>query len=269
MHLQEFFAEHPTFSTEEAAEFLRVHATGNALTRRRLLTYHHARGHVVNVRRGLYAYVPVGADAERYPVDPYLVASRMTSDAVLGYHTALELHGHAQSIHERFTYLTARKFVRVLDFRGATFHAVQQPASLRRQHAEMTGVVTLDRRGASVRVTTPERTLVDMLDRLDLSGGHEEVWQSFGGFRWIDARAVADYAVLLGNATTVARVGFFLEQHREVLDVDDASLARLRAARPKQPSRFDPHRREDDRLVSEWNLLVPARVLDREWEELV
>ena len=39
------------------------------------------------VRRGLYTVVPAGADPGACPVDPYLLASRLAGDAVLGYHT--------------------------------------------------------------------------------------------------------------------------------------------------------------------------------------
>ena len=35
----------------------------------------------------------------RLTVDPYLVAAKMTEDAVLAYHTALEFHGRAYSVH--------------------------------------------------------------------------------------------------------------------------------------------------------------------------
>lgn len=58
---------------------------------------------LVRVRRGLYAVVPPGASAESYPVDPFLLASRMAKDAVQAYHTALEFHGEAYSVYEYFT----------------------------------------------------------------------------------------------------------------------------------------------------------------------
>ena len=78
--------------------------------------------------------------------------------------------------------------------------------------------------------------------------------------------AVVEYATRLRSAVAAARVGWFLEQHRQVLMVDDACLARLEHLRPRQPRYFDG-RRESGKFLSRWNLVVPPRILDRAWEE--
>ncbi len=49
------------------------------------------------------------AEPSSVPVDPYLVAAKMTEDAVLAYHTALEFHGRAYSVHWRLVYVSASK----------------------------------------------------------------------------------------------------------------------------------------------------------------
>ena len=43
------------------------------------------------------------------------------------------------------------------------------------------------------------------------------------------------YPLLLGNATTAAKVGFSLEQHKETLMVELSHLESLRACRPRKP----------------------------------
>ena len=40
----------------------------------------------------------VALDPASMTVDPYLMAAKMTEDAVLAYHTALEFHGRANSV---------------------------------------------------------------------------------------------------------------------------------------------------------------------------
>ncbi len=54
------------------------------------------------MRRGLYAVVAPGNTPETCPVDPYLVAAKSADDAVLAYHTALEVHGKAHSVFEQY-----------------------------------------------------------------------------------------------------------------------------------------------------------------------
>ena len=127
--------------------------------------------------------------------------------------------------------------------------------------------LTVERANVSLRVASLERTLVDVLNRPRLSGGWEEVWRSLESVEFFDLDRMVEYALLLSNATTVARVGFFLEQHRDVLMVNEAHLARLRHHRPRRPHYLDRARR-GGRLVTEWNLVVPTDVMERSWAEV-
>ena len=111
MKLDTFFARNAVFTVDDIGRFLSAEDEGNRETRDALLRYHQERGRIVRVRRGLYASVPIGSDPHTFPVDPLLVASRLCDDAVLAYHTALEFHGIAQSIHSSHTVLTARPLV--------------------------------------------------------------------------------------------------------------------------------------------------------------
>jgi hypothetical protein len=70
-----------------------------------------------------------------------------------------------------------------------------------------------------------------------------------------------------GNATTAAKVGFYLEQHRESLMVDEAHLKTFRDRRPRQPHYLERSRRKAGRFVAAWNLVVPEEVYGRSWEE--
>ena len=75
-----------------------------------------------------------------------------------------------------------------------------------------------------------------------------------------------DFARKLESRLTAARVGFFLDRHREELMVEDEHLEAFRELAPTAPSYLDS-KREPGTLVSDWNLIVPDRVLGREWME--
>jgi hypothetical protein len=165
---------------------------------------------------------------------------------------------------DRYAVLT-RSHLRPLSFQGSEFVGVRPP--LRALPDLGGGVVTEAHAGGTVRVTTFERTLVDVLDAPDLGGGWEEVWRSLEMVEYFDLAAVVAYALKLGSALTAARVGFFLAQHRESLSVEEQHLKPLREHARRQPSYLD-REREPGRLVKSWNLVVPDRVLDRTWEEV-
>lgn len=265
MKAQDLFAKTPVFTHKEfAASFAGTDRSPRTVDS--VLAYYVQAGHILRVRRGLYVSMPRGADPKKHPVDPFLLAGRMTPDAVLAYHTALEFHGKAYSVHKQLVFLTCLAS-RPLTFRGHRFRPVPPPKALRDAKNESFGVTTAERAGVPLKVTSLERTFVDVLDRHDLVGGWEEAWRSLEMVEYFDLDQVVAYALLLGNATTVAITGLFLEQHREALMVDDRVLRRLRRRRPRQPHYVERGKKQPSRLVPAWNLVVPERVLSRAWEE--
>ncbi|MCK4485602.1 MAG: hypothetical protein KAU38_02450 [Desulfobacterales bacterium] len=101
-----------------------------------------------------------------------------------------------------------------------------------------------------------------------LGGGWEEIWRSLESVEFFDLDQVVRYALFLGNATTIAKIGFYLEQHRDALMVDDAHLQNLQAHRPKQPHCLARTGKAPRRLVAEWNLVVPEEILRQSWAEV-
>ncbi len=163
---------------------------------------------------------------------------------------------------------SASRPLRPLTFRSHVFRGTKFPHALFRAGKVHFAVSTAERSGQSLRVATLERTLVDVLDRPDLSGSWEEIWRSLECVEFFELDKVVEYALLLGNATTGAKVGFFLEQHREPLMVEDRHLKALHDMRPRQPHYLDRSRRKSGRLVLEWNLVVPREVLERTWTSI-
>lgn len=192
----------------------------------------------------------------------------MTDDAVLAYHTALEIHGRAYSVYRRFTYLSRRPSQPVR-FRGFEFRCVVAPKVLRDRDQESFGVTEIERQGLPVRVTDLERTFVDALDRPDLCGGREEVWRSLESIEYLKLDEVVKYVRLPGKPTTAARVGFFLQQHREALMVDEKQLGKLRKLAPRQPHYLERRNRSGGTLLKDWNLIVPEDVVNRSWAEVM
>jgi len=107
--------------------------------------------------------------------------------------------------------------------------------------------------------------MVDVLDRPSLAGSWEEIWRSLESVEYYDLDTVVRYALLLGNATTVAKVGYFLSQHKEHLMVTDAHLELLRDHRPRTAHYLVRRDRTGGTFVPEWNLIIPREVATRSW----
>lgn len=261
----DFFEAHPVFRHDEFIASRRA-LDGSRHTSNNVLAMHLAAGRLLRVRRGLYAVVPRGLDPKRAPVDPYLVASHLTGDGVVAYHAALQFHGKSYSISRRYHFLTDRRS-RPFRFRDLDFVPVLDTALAGTSNRERSGIAEHAHAGGRVRVTTLERTLVDALDAPDRCGGWEETWRSLELVEYFDLDAVIRHALAKGSALTIAKIGFFLEQHRDALMVEDAHLRRLRCRAPAQP-RYVDVRRTPGKLVVGWNLVVPPALLKRDREDL-
>ena len=268
MKLNEFLSQHDVFTVEDLDLFLSEKGSGKPSTRKALLTYYRKQGRIVPIRRGLYAVIPFGSLPDSSPVDPYLLTAKITKDAVLAYHTALEFYGKAYSVYTRLHYLTTRRSLPVR-FRSYEIRGVLVPRSLRAKGMEMFGIARHKRSGVKLRVTSLERTLVDVLDRPELTGSWEEIWRSLESVEFFDIDQVVEYVLLLENATTAAKVGFFLEQHKETLMVDDFHLKPLRKLCPQRPHYLMRGKRQGGRLVKGWNLMVPDEILNQSWGEVL
>jgi len=264
MKPQEFFATRPIFTLAEYRELVngtRDHSRATEQT----IAYYTMQGRIRRVRRGIYAAVALGSTPEQFSFDPFLVAGKLTDDAILGYHTALAYYGKTYSTIDHFRVITQHQF-KSFRLAGAQFSGVSFPRSLILAGQTMVETTKVERSGVLIHVTTYERTLVDTLDRPQYSPSWEDIWRALAMIEYVNPDAVIRYVQLLGNATTAAKVGYFLEQHRESLMIDDIVLAKLEAQRPLSPH-YITKPGQDGRLVARWNLIVPAQVVTRDWEE--
>jgi len=263
MDMRTFLAKYPVFTRAEIEKTLNEDYSTAPGTVNARLAYHVQAGHIIQLQRGLYASVPTGANPSSFVPDPWLVASKLADDVVIAYRSAFQFHGRSYAVSDDVVFLS-KVAIKPRQIYGCRFRRVPHPQALRDQNQILFGVEMLDRLGQDIRATSLERSLVDVLDRPDLGGGWEEIWRSAESVEYYDISQVIEYALLLRNATTAAKVGFFLEQHQEQLTVEACQLDRLREARSLQPHYLK--RGKTGRLIAGWNLIVPEEILNRTWE---
>ena len=119
---ESFFRERGAFTTREFQTYLAENDMRLARRPARILQAYAAQGRVQRLKRGLY--VPSGEN-DPAPALQY-VASRMTPDAVLAYHTALQCYGGAYSVWFHAIY-AARRPVRPLRVRSGLIRGTAFP----------------------------------------------------------------------------------------------------------------------------------------------
>ncbi len=264
MRLKQFFETHAVFRYEDLAEFMVAQGKYRRESWQQQLNYHKKAGHIIHIRKFLYAVKPL--TSQDYWVDPYLIASKAAGDAVIAYHTALELHNIAYSTFSELVFLTNRRMA-PFSYEAQRYRAINQPKVLIDVGREKYGMEDIKRNGIMVKITSLARTVVDVLDRADLGGGWEEIWRSLDHITQLDVESVVTYALLLNNSTTVAKVGYFLEQRPIHYAVDQSQIQKLLPHIPKQPHYMNRAQRGDGKYIERWHLIVPHEIINRTWEE--
>lgn len=230
-----------------------------------MILYNKRMGYVGTIKEGLYYAIRPGQSAQTAPVDPFLLASRMAPDAVLSYHTALDLLGLGHSDFNSY-YCFSNRYRPALRFRRDHFRVVLTPEKLQKKSQELYNTERVERLGMKIIVTGKERTLVECLEKPQNCGGFEEMYRSLEKIPFIRPDVLEQYLDLREQKNLYARTGLFLEQHREDLQVEDSLLQHLAQNVTAQPV-YWTQLRKGGVLMKRWNLIVPENVRDRSWEE--
>ena len=256
-----FFSAHPVFRRAEYAAAVGRRSRDKVVTA--MLAQHLRAGNIRRIARGVFASVPKHADAATWTVDRFLAASRLRRDAVIAYHSALELHGCAYT-EGRDVQVIAKGEPGMFDADNITCRFVRPP----RGFLPPDGVTVFDRLGQDLSVTTIERTIVDLFDRYDLAGGAEELFNSLDLVVRVDAATLVRYARDLGKATAAGALGFWLERDRQRLGVPESALEELRTLAPSQSRYALGANPGEGRTARGWNVILPVGAVESRFEGL-
>ena len=255
-----FFSATPVFTRADY-----VHAVGRApedKTVTAMLAQHVKAGNIKRIARGLYASVPKHADPETWWVDRFLLASRLRPNAVVGYHSALELHG--------FAYTAGFDVQAIAPGEPGHFKTAEFTCRFVRPGVPLgsDSVTAVDRLGQSVAVTTLERTVADVFDRPDLAGGAEELVNSLNLIGRLDTDRLTQHLAANCNATAAGAAGWWLETQREHLRILDATLEAIRDLAPRQNRYALGAAVGHGRTAPGWGVILPAALVERRFEGL-
>jgi len=223
------------------------------------------KGWIERVGRGRYLLNPSRHGPEAIPdTDPLRAGSHIVRPYYFGYASAAELWG--------FLLQAGRVYYIVTPVR--TSIRLTHPAQfqfVRMRPERFFGSKEIRRRNESVRVSDPERTVIDCVDRPDLSGGMGGAVQVIDRAKpRIEWSRLSDYLERMNNRSLALRVGFLAEQVRPSVSPPRSWGKRWRARPgdpwvPLGPPRTFGRRGSHD---PRWHIIrnVPDRVLYAEVE---
>jgi len=210
--------------------------------------------YVERLSKGIYVS-HVGPWMEK-PPSVFLLPAYLSDDAVLGFHSALDVFGHGHSQFFFVNYFSSKPGRKKINYGNYSVKGVATPVALVRRQATGFGVVERTIEGQRVKVTGRERTLVDCLDRLDLAGGPEEIIRSVGAFPYIKFDLLLEYLHLRNKPSLFSKTGFVLESYRELFNFSKGQEQQIKKGLTDAVTYIGP-RRSGYRYISKWRLMVP------------
>lgn len=213
---------------------------------------------ILKLRRGVYVIAPLEAGergAEDYTVHGFVIASFLASPYYIGYWSALNHHGLTEQTPPSVYVVTTlpKKSRAILDTR---FVFVTVPK------AKVFGIEETEVEKRSVRISSPEKTVVDCLDHPEHCGGVEEVAKAiYFSKDELDFKKVVGFARKIGNNTVAKRLGYIAE----TLGLDECTRLLSGIEIKSGYSLLDPTLPRKGGIREKWKLVVNAPIDAGRW----
>lgn len=217
----------------------------------KLLARWNGQGWIRRLRRGFYAPVPITALGQKQVLeDPWVIVPELFGPACIGGWSAGEYWGLTEQLFRTTCVLTARP----IREKEQTIEGI--PFMLKHVRSEtLFSMRPVWRGSVKIDVTSPAKTIIDMLDDPAIGGGIRHVAECLGGYferEGASGSELLDSADQLGNRAVFKRLGFLAERLAGQQDLAAACRERLSRGTAKlDPSAPCP------RLVTRWRLWVP------------
>ena len=198
---------------------------------------------IKKVRNGLYVFVDQNGF---HSLSRYEIASNVTSDAFIAYHSALEFFGLANQVYNEVTICSAKRF------RNFVFEDIEYINKVEKNFTEV-----IDYKEQSVRCTSLERTVVDCIDDINRAGGIEEVLNALDGVIEINEDKLFEVLESYNKIYLFQKVGYLLENFKGELSISDIFFEKCKKKITNQLKYFLKNDYDNLCYFPSWQLIAP------------
>ena len=222
--------------------------TGSEAAAKWLCREYQKKGYIERVKRDLY--VAISLETQQPIANRYVIASHISNDAAVSYHSAFEFYGYSNQVFYE-TQVTSESRFRDFEYDGVTY---------RRIAPRITGGITEIN---GIRVTTLERTVIDSINLFEKIGGLEELLRCLALIPTLDEAALSaclaedeserDFVASIDDNT-------FASIHAASLGLSDSFFAMCKSHLPKGKSYLSS---ESQGFIwhEDWKLYAPKNLM--------
>ena len=225
-----------------------VALTNDENTAKELLRRYKKDGLISQVRRNLYVVTDLATKASS--ASKYEIGSQITPTSYLSYHAALEYHGLAHQVFYEVMVSSKERFNN-FEYDGISYIYSESKSNV--------GVI-IPPTDTLIRVTDLERTVLDCINRIDLSGGLEEMIECFALITYMNENKLQDYLKLFNKQVLYQKTGFVLSYFQKEMKLSDDFL-RFCKSKIGKSIRYLTGREGSNSYFKEWKLYAPTNIL--------
>ena len=207
---------------------------------------------------GKYLIVPLEAGEKgEFTEHEFIIASKLIDPYYIGFLSALNFHGLTEQV-PYTVFVATTKQKDLFELHGMNYQFVTLTKD------KFFGEKEYAIGDKKIKISTPEKTVIDCLDHLEHGGGLEQVSKAFSDFEgnFSQKRLVED-ALKLGNGAVIKRLLYLL--HTLGVDLEDELKEKLRSKFSEGYSPLDPTKPARGPYKEKWGLrlnVTEEQILD-------
>lgn len=219
--------------------------TGSEAAAKWLCYEYQKKGYIERIKRDLY--VAISLETKQPIVSRYVIASHISNDATVSYHSAFEFYGYSNQVFYEM-HVTSESRFRDFEYDGVTY---------RRIAPHITGGITEINR---TRITTLERTVIDSINMLENIGGLEELLRCLALIPTLDETALIACLAEYESGFLYQKTGYILSAFADSLGLSDSFFTICKTHLPKGKS-YLSNEKQGFIWHREWKLYAPKNLL--------
>ena len=201
------------------------------------------------VRNGLYVIV----DSAGYVYSSkFEIASKISKDSFVSYHSALEFHGVANQVFSDVIVCSSTRF------NNFEFEDIEYINKVNKNYVEVMNIIT-----AGVRVSSLERTIIDCIDNINLAGGIEEILNALEQTKVLDEKKLLSVLESYNQVLLYQKVGYILEHFKEQLNISNDFFEICRSKLTNQIKYFLQDEYKEIEYNATWKLMATKNLKSR------
>jgi len=245
--------------SEEHTDIFTVKEVSKALNKsyavsRKIISNLKAKRWIERIDAGKYLIMPLSAGIKpKYTEHEFIIGSKLVEPYYISYWSALNYHHMTEQIpFSVFVATTKRKSNRKILDVNYIFVALSKK--------KFFGYLNVTIAGKAVLISDKEKTIADCLDHPEYCGDITEAAKALKS-RNLSFEKIVDYAIKMGNATILKRLGYLCEILK--LDLNEKLTKRMLKNISKGYSTLDPSLTSRKGVYNErWRLLVNRKIGD-------